>query len=65
LTTTTAFMVRDFHPIDCTHAGRTKKVAAATSLIEVKHPIKVNRFKNKRHKKEKLPRNLESWLLFL
>ncbi|MFD6210273.1 hypothetical protein, partial [Peribacillus sp. NPDC060253] len=25
LTITTAFMVRDSHPIDCTHAGRTKK----------------------------------------
>ncbi|MCO0600832.1 hypothetical protein NGI46_26290, partial [Peribacillus butanolivorans] len=39
LTTTTAFMVRDFHPIDCTHAGRTKKVAAATSLFNIKQPL--------------------------
>ncbi|MGE7768787.1 hypothetical protein, partial [Peribacillus sp. NPDC096540] len=37
LTITTAFMVRDLHPIDCTNAGRTKKVASATFLIEVKH----------------------------
>ncbi|MED0688271.1 hypothetical protein, partial [Anoxybacillus ayderensis] len=25
LTATSAFAVRDFHPIDCTHAERTKK----------------------------------------
>ncbi|WP_230163046.1 hypothetical protein, partial [Peribacillus sp. Bi96] len=35
LTITTAFMVRDSHPIDCTHAGRTKKgrqMAASFSI---------------------------------
>ncbi|MFP3511906.1 hypothetical protein SB775_20125, partial [Peribacillus sp. SIMBA_075] len=32
LTTTTAFMIRDFHPIDCTHAGRTKKAVAMTAF---------------------------------
>ncbi|MCO0601363.1 hypothetical protein NGI46_29155, partial [Peribacillus butanolivorans] len=35
LTTTTAFMVRDFHPIDCTHAGRTKKDGAFAPSLSV------------------------------
>ncbi|MFS0892510.1 hypothetical protein, partial [Peribacillus frigoritolerans] len=39
LTITTAFMVRDFNPIDCTHAGRTKKAALKTALSSANAPV--------------------------
>ncbi|MED0688231.1 hypothetical protein, partial [Anoxybacillus ayderensis] len=33
LTATSAFAVRDFHPIDCTHAERTKKTASDSLAV--------------------------------
>ncbi|WP_230163059.1 hypothetical protein, partial [Peribacillus sp. Bi96] len=39
LTITTAFMVRDSHPIDCTHAGRTKRAVLKQLRSSANAPV--------------------------